>query len=73
MLCLAALLLGFVFRAAGAYVLFTVVLPPLLLIALVYAAVDLSNYVRRKQAVASLVLMLPALAVQIWFYRNLNL
>ena len=70
---LAALLLGFVFRAAGAYVLFTVVLPPLLLITLVYPVVDLSNYVRRRQAVASLVLMLPTLAVQIWSYRNLDL
>ncbi|MHB8218583.1 MAG: hypothetical protein ACYDDS_21130 [Candidatus Sulfotelmatobacter sp.] len=71
-LCLAALLLGFVFRAAGAYVLFTVVLPPLLLITLVYAVVDFANYDRRKQA-TSLLLMLPTLAVQIWFYRNLDL
>ncbi len=72
-LCLAALLLGFVFRAAGAYVLFTVVLPPLLLITLVYVVIDLSKWERRKQALASLLLMLPTLAVQIWFYRNLDL
>ncbi len=72
-LCLAALLLGFVFRTAGTYVLFTAVLPPLLLITLVYAVVDLSHWERRKQAVASLPLMLPILAVQVWFYRNLDL
>ena len=72
-LCLTALLLGFVFRTVGAYVLFTVVLPPLLLITLAYAVVDLSNSERQKQAVAPLLLMLPSLAVQIWFYRNLDL
>ena len=72
-LCLAALLLGFVFRTPAAYVLFTVILPPLLLITFVYAVVDLSSRGRRRQALASLLLMLPTLAVQIWFYRNLDL
>lgn len=72
-LCLAALLLAFVFRAASAYVIFSVVLPPLLLITLVYAVVDLFSRHRRRQALASLLLMLPTLAVQIWFYRILDL
>jgi hypothetical protein len=72
-LCLAALLLAYVFRTAAAFVLFTVVLPPLLLITLVYAVIDLANSERRKQAAASLLLTLPALVVQIWFYRTLDL
>jgi hypothetical protein len=72
-LCLAALLLSFVFRAASAYIIFTVILPPLLLVTLVYAVVDFAKYDRRKQAVASLLLTLPTLVVQVWLYRNLDL
>ena len=68
-----SVIVGLVFKTSVAFVLFTVVIPPLLLITVVYAVVDLLNSDRRKQAVASLLIMLPALAVQIWFYRNLDL
>jgi hypothetical protein len=72
-ICLAALLLGFVFKAASSFVLFTVILPPLLLITSAYAVVDLFTPERRKQAFAALILILPIFALLIWFYRNLDL
>ena len=71
-LCLSALLLGFVFKSALAFVLFTVILPACLLITVIYLIVDFVSQ-RSKQAMAALLLLLPTLAVQIWFYRTLDL
>lgn len=71
-LCLSALLLAFVFKNPVALVLFMVVLPVCLLLTLIYVAIDLIGG-RWKQVAAAVALFLPALAVQIWFYRNLNL
>ena len=71
-LCLSALLLGFIFKSASAFVLFTVFLPPLLLITLVYSVIDFLGK-RSRQASAALLLFLPTLAVQILFYRSLDL
>ena len=71
-LCLSALLLGFVFKSAPAFVLFTVILPVCLLITVIYLIVDFVSQ-RSKQAMAALLLLLPTLAVQIWFYKTLDL
>jgi len=49
-----------------------VVLPVCLLLTVVYVAIDLAGG-RLKQAAAAVALLLPTLAVQIWFYRNLDL
>jgi hypothetical protein len=70
-LCLSALLLGFFFQSASAFVLFTVFPLQLLLITLVYSVVDFLGK-RSKEAAAALLLLLPTLAVQIWFCRNLD-
>jgi hypothetical protein len=73
-LCLSALLLGLVFKSAPAFVLFIfwVVLPVCLLITVIYLVVDFVSQ-RSKQAMAALLLLLPTLAVQIWFYKSLDL
>jgi hypothetical protein len=51
---------------------FWVVLPVCLLIIVIYLAVDFVSQ-RFKQAMAALLLLLPTLAVQIWFYKTLDL
>jgi len=71
-LCLSALLLAFAFNSPFAVILFMVVLPVCLLLTVVYVAIDLAGG-RLKQAAAAVALLLPTLAVQIWFYRNLDL
>lgn len=70
--CVLALFLAFALKSAAAFVLFTVVIPICLLITLFYLAVDLARG-RSRQAIAALLLSLPTIAVQIWFYRNLDL
>ncbi len=72
-LCLSALLLGFVFKSAPAFVLFMMdILPVCLLVTVVYLIVDFVSQ-RFRQATAAVLLLLPTLAVQIWFYRTLDL
>jgi hypothetical protein len=71
-LCLSGLLLAFVFRSAMAFVLFTAVLPVCLLLTVIYLLVDFVTE-RSRQAMAALLILLPTLAVLIWFYRNLDL
>ena len=55
-----------------AFVLFTVILPVCLLITVIYLIVDFVSQ-RSRQAMAALLLLLPTLAVQIWFYETLDL
>ena len=62
----------FCFKSALAFVLFTVILPVCLLITVIYLIVDFVSR-RSRQATAALLLLLPTLAVQIWFYRTLHL
>lgn len=66
--CISALILSFVFKSAPAVVLFTIVLPVSLVITFFYLVVDFSEK-RSKQAIAAILLLLPTIAVQIWFFR----
>jgi hypothetical protein len=72
-LCISALLLGFIFRSGWSFILFTIVLPACLLVTLVYLVLDFVLGRSRKQLATALLLLLPTIATQIWFYRNLDL
>lgn len=71
-LCLSALFLGLIVKSASAFVLFMSVLPICLVITMFYLVFDFLSK-RSRQALAALLLLLPTLTVQIWFYRTLDL
>jgi hypothetical protein len=50
-----------------------VLLPPLLIITLFFWGRDLRKPTTRKQAIVTLVLSLPLLALEGWFFKNLKL
>ena len=49
-----------------------VLLPPLLVITLFFWGRDLKK-ASRKQTIAALLLLIPVLALEIWFFKNLKL
>jgi hypothetical protein len=50
-----------------------VLLPPLLVVTLFFWGRDLVKAGTRKQAIAALLVSIPVLALEVWFFKNLNL
>lgn len=72
-LAVIAFLLAYVFRNDWAIVLCWAVLPELLVLTLVYLVADFAHSITRRQATFSLLIALPALITQVWFFENLHL
>ena len=70
---LLAFLLPHIGRSDWALVLCWIVVPPLLLINFVYLLIDLARTNTRKQAVLAVLIVLPALLTEAWFFNNLRL
>lgn len=68
-----AFLLAYVFRNDWAIVLWWAVLPELLVLTLVYLVADFAHSTTRRQAALSLLIVLPGLIADIWFFRSLQL
>lgn len=73
LLAVVAFLLAYVFRNDWAIVLWWAVLPELLVFTLAYLVADFVRSATRRQATLSLLIVLPALITQVWFFENLRL
>jgi fatty-acid desaturase len=73
LLAVIAFLLAYVFRNDWAIVLWWAVLPELLVFTLAYLVADFAHSTTRRQATFSLLIALPALITQVWFFENLHL
>lgn len=72
LLAVVAFLLAYVLRNDWAIVLWWAVLPELLVFTLVYLVADFVHSTTRRQAALSLLIVLPALITQVWFFQNLH-
>jgi hypothetical protein len=72
-LALSGFLLLYTSYSAWLIIVCWVLLPPLLIITLFFWARDLVKVSTRKQAIAAILVSIPALALVVWFFKNLKL